>query len=238
MVKRMSLSLRVALFTFAVGFLVVGVFDAFRFFSADYLRQTSLSLPYVGMAASMLGFYLMFRARRGLDETYLRSALEGKQSILAAVGIYLATAISIAILGVRVGASNAPEIPLWAVVAVGAAVALSLGNFFLGLVLIVRDLIGKWTGAVAWFAFVWSLGVAVVTGVAVAEQLPTLVHEFFANPLFLVVSYIPLAFVMTPLFLTFLLLGAVYWVAERNVTRSSQIHRASTPWRRRFTTVQ
>jgi len=227
----MTVSLRAALLTFAIGFFVVGALDLFRFFSVRYLDETPLALAYIGMSGSVSGFYLMFRAKSGLGRVSLKTVLDGRQSLLAAFGIYVAAAASIVLLGVRLGVPNRPGMPLWAVASLGAAVALSLGNFFLTLVLVVHRLIGRGMRVIAWTAFAWSLGVAVATGVAVAERLPALVHECFTNPLLLVASYIPLAFEMSPLFLSFLLFGVVYLVAERNVANSGQSHRTRGPWR-------
>jgi len=228
----MTLSLRIALLTFASGFFVVGLADAYRFFSTDYLRPSSDIVSYVGVAASALGFYLMFDARHELDELHVRNVLRARQSLVVAFGIYLAAAVAISTVGLRLGASDNPIVPLWAVAAVGAALALSLGYFFLSVVLLVHRFVGRWASAAAWCAFAWSLGVAILAGVSIAEQLPALAHEFFEDPLLLAVSYVPLAFVMTPLFVTFLLLGAVYLEAERNVAHTWPVHRVRAPWKR------
>lgn len=213
----MSLSIRVALLTFAFGFLVEGATEAYQFFTTGYLGRAWVGLYYVGLVASGVGFYLMFQGRHELNELHLRNVLRGRRFLLVAVGIFLASTVAILILGTLYGGSGQPNPPIALVAVVGGAVALSFGNFFLSLVLIVRHLVSRWAEVAAWVAFAWALGVAVLTGLVVGDQFPMLLHEFFSNPVGLVVSFAPLAFVMAPLFVTYLLLAGVYWDADRHV---------------------
>jgi hypothetical protein len=213
----MSLSIRVALLTFAFGFVVEGVTEAYQFFTAGYLGRAWVGLYYIGLFASGVGFFLIYQGRHELTELHLRNVLRGRRFLGAAVGIFAAATVAIAILGAVYGGSGQPNAPIALIAIVGGAVALSFGNFFLSLVLIVRHLVSRSAEVAAWAGFAWSLGVAVLTGWVVGDQFPTLLHEFFSNPLELIVSFAPLAFVMAPLFVTYFLFAGVYWDADRHM---------------------
>jgi len=213
----MPLSVRVALLTFAFGFVVTGVTEAYQFLVSGYLGRAWVGVYYIGLFATGAGFYLIYRGRHELNELHLRNVLKGRRFLATAVAIFLAATVAIVVLGILLGSASEPNAPLVLVGLVGGAVALSFGNFFLSLVLIVRHLVSRWAETAAWAGFGWSLGVAVLTGFVVGEQFPTLLHEFFTNPLSLIVSFAPLAFVMNPLFVTYVLLALAYWDADRHV---------------------
>jgi hypothetical protein len=225
----MTLSIRLALLTFAIGFLAEGVTEAYQFFTAGYLGRAWVGLYYIGLVASGVGFYLIYQGRHELTELHLRNVLRGRRFLLTAVGMFLAATVAIAILALVLGGSGQAAPPVALAAIVGGIVALSFANFFLSLVLIVRHLVSRWAEVAAWVAFAWSLGVAVLTGLVVGDEFPTLLQQFFSNPLELIVSFAPLAFVMAPLFVTYLLLAGVYWDADRHVRLLRPGHAPSDP---------
>ena len=206
----MTRLLRLALLTLAVGFLVEAGTEAYQFFTLGYLHRAWVGFYYVGLVTTGLGFYLIFRGRQEWTELHRRSVLHGHRHLWVAVGLYAGATVAIVILGTLDGAPSSGAPPLAVVALVGGLVALAFGNFFLSLVLIVLRLLSPLGRVLAWTAFGWSLGVAVLTGVIVGQAFPTLLHEFFAAPLSLVVSFAPLAFAMAPLFVTYFLLALAY----------------------------
>lgn len=213
----MTLSLRIALLTFAFGFVVEGATEAYQFLENGYQGRAWVGFYYIGLIATGVGFYLIYRGRHELTALHLRNVLRGRRLLAIAVGMFALATLAVAVLGTLLGGSGQPNPPVVLAALVGGAVALSFANFFLSLVLIVRHLVARWAEVVAWIAFGWSLGVAVLAGLVVGNGFPTLLQQFFTNPLELVISFAPLAFVMAPLFVTYLLLAVVYWDADRHV---------------------
>ncbi len=213
----MSLTIRLALLTFAVGFAVEGATEAYQFASYGYLHTGWIGLYYVGLATTCIGFYLMYRGRHEWNALHRESVRRSHRFAWSALALFLGAMAAIALLALALGPSSTDRTPLILVALVGAGVALAFGNFFLGLVLLVRHLVSRWGLYLAWGAFLWSLGVAVLTGLVVGSEFPTLLSAFFIDPLSLFVAFAPLAFTMAPLFVAYGLFTVAYLDAERRV---------------------
>jgi hypothetical protein len=208
---------RAALLTFAAGFLIEGSTEAYQFFAEGYLNRGWIGFYYVGLVTTGIGFCLMYLGRHEWTETHRRRVRVGHRLAWASLAIFAAATLAIAVVGSidgGPGGSGGPAVLAWLV---GGLVALAFGSFFLGLAAVVEHLVGRVWKALAWAAFGWSLGVAVLTGVVVGAQFASLVRQFFTNPLLLVSSFAPLAFVMAPLFVTYFLFTAVFLVAARGL---------------------
>ena len=213
-------TIRLALLTFAVGFLVEAGAEIYQFASYGLDRPGWIGLYYLGLGTTGAGFYLMYRGRKDWTELHRRNLRHGHRLAWAAAAIFAGAVAVIAGLGAS-GAAGSSAAGAGSVLAwlAGGLVTLAFGNFFLGLALVVDGLAGPTGRTLAWAGFAWSLGVAVLTGAIVGGELPTLVHRFFTDPHGLVVSFAPLAFVIAPLFVTYLLLAAAYLDAGRRLRR-------------------
>ncbi len=213
----MTLSIRLALLAFLVGFTVEGATEAYQLLSAGYLHQGWIGFYYVGLVTTGAGFYLIYRGRHEWTELHRRSVRHGHRFLWAAIALFVGATVVIAGLGTVAGGTATAGPPQWVGWVAGGLVTLALGNFFLSLVLIVYRLVGRWGQILALAAFAWSLGVAVLTGLIVSDGFLTLFHQFLTNPLGLVVSFAPLAFVMAPLFVAYFLFVGAYADAYRLV---------------------
>lgn len=209
----MTQTTRLALLTFVIGFLVEGATELYQFVSYGYDSAGWIGFYYIGLATTGIGFYLMYRGRHEWTHLHHVSVRRGHQFLWTAIGIFVGASVVIAVVGLVAGGPGARTPPAVLGWFVGGLVALAFGNFFLGLRSLVDQIVRRWGAFVATTAFVWSLGVAVLTGYLVGGEFLTLVREFFTNPLGLIVSFAPLAFVMAPLFVTYFLFAAAYFGA-------------------------
>ncbi|MGA7845655.1 MAG: hypothetical protein WCB18_01005 [Thermoplasmata archaeon] len=204
----MTRAIRIALETFVFGFVVEGGTEVYQFLSGGH--QVWIGLYYFGLITTGVGFYLMYRGRHEWTESHRHSIRRGHRLLWAALGIFIGAAAIIAVLGSLEGGpghGGPPAVLAWIV---GGLVALAFGNFFLGLVVLVERLVGPVGRVISWLAFAWSLGVAVLAGYMVGSEFQKLLHQFFTNPLGLIVSFAPLAFVIAPLFVAYFLFAGAY----------------------------
>ncbi len=214
----MTFSTRWALRTFLLGFLIEAATEAYQFVStAGSERSAWIGFYYLGLVTTGLGFYLIYRGRHEWTELHRHRLRRGHRLMGAAIGIFVASAATLAAIAYYLGPTHTGGAPGWSVALVGGLVALALGNFFLSLVLVVLELLGPLGKVLAWTACAWALGVAVLTGLVVGERFGTLLHEFFTNPLGLIVGFAPLAFVLSPLCVAYALYAAAYWDALRRL---------------------
>ncbi len=218
---RMTLNSRVALLTLSIGFVVEGGTEAYQFATSGALHSGWVGFYYVGIATTIVGFFLMYRGRHEWSAFHRKSVVHGHAVAWMAVALFAGATIAIAAIAAAEGPAHSGGTPVVLVALVGGAVALAFGNFFLGLALLVRHLVSRWGAILSWAAFVWSLAVAVLTGVVVGQEFPTLLGTFFSSPLALMTSVAPLTFTMAPLFVTYGLFAAAYMDAERRMRRSS-----------------
>jgi hypothetical protein len=220
---------RAALLTFAIGFLVEGATEVYQFLAGGYLARGWVGFYYVGLATTIIGFYLMYLGRHEWTETHRKRVRAGHRLAWAAVAIFGLATVAIAILGDLYGGPDSSGPPAALGWLVGGAVAVAFGSFFLGLVVVVEHLVGRYVRVATWVAFGWSLGVAVLTGFVVGREFPSLLRQFFTNPLLLVGSFAPLAFVIAPLFVTYFLFSAAYLDAFHTLERARRPHPVSVP---------
>jgi hypothetical protein len=122
---------------------------------------------------------------------------------------------SCAALSLVLGGAGTGGSPFWVAWPVGGLIVLALGNFFLGLRNLVRPAGTRVGGALAWGAFIWSLGVATVTGLAVGQHAVQLLVEFATDWAALFTSAAPILADLATLFVSYALLTVVYFEARR-----------------------
>ncbi len=220
----MTRRLRLALATFVVGFLIEGGTELYQYVSYGPNHPGPVELYYLGLATTVLGFYFMYRARHEWTKPHHRNVRRGHQLLWIALGIFLGAVLAIAILGSATNGGRSAATPAVLAWPVGGLVALAFGNFFLGLALLVDGLAGPVGRSFAWAGFLWSLGVAVLTGLHVGDQFSQLLLQFVSNPLGLVASFGPIAFVIAPLFVSYFLYSAAYLEAYRRLAKHSARH--------------
>jgi hypothetical protein len=222
----MTRSTRLALATFALGFVVEAGTEAYQFFAHGYRTQAWPGFYYVGLGTTVAGFYLIYRGRGEWTDSHRRLVKHGHRAAWAALALFAVATVLIVVAGLAFGTHSGA--PLWLEALVGGAVAVAFGNFFLGLLLIVYRLVGPLGRALALAAFVWSLGVALLTGWIVGQEYVSLLQQFVSDPLTLVASFAPLAFAMAPLFVTYFLLTGAYLDALHRIReRRSSISKAT-----------
>ncbi len=213
----MTLSTRLSLLTFAVGFVIEGSTEAYQLATIGFLGVGWIGFYYVGLATTVLGFVLMYRGRREWTELHRRRVERGHRSLWVALALFAAGTAAIAIVGTVHGSPSSGPLPPGVAWLVGGLVTLAFATFFLGLWLLVSRMVGPVGLALATAALAWSFGVAVLTGLVVGSEIVTLVTQFFTDPLELIVSFAPLAFVMAPLCVAYFLYAAAYLEAYRNL---------------------
>lgn len=206
---------RLGLVTFAIGFVVEGATETFQFFANGYTATSWAGFYYFGLATTIAGFYLIYRGRTEWTDEHRRLVRHGHRAAGFSLAFFAAGTLAIAVVGGVSG--TAAGAPFWIEALVGGAVAFAIGNFFLGLLLVVYRIVGPIGRSLGIGAFAWSLGIAGLTGWMVGQKFLTLLGEFVTNPLNLVAGFAPLAFTMAPLFVTYFLLTAAYWDAYRNL---------------------
>jgi len=225
----MTRTIRIALVTFVVGFLAEAAAEIYQFVSYGISQPGWIGFYYVGLLTTGIGFYLMYRGRHEWTDLHRRNVHRGHRLLWAALAIFGGAVATIAILGWTLGSSGSPGVPPVFAWLVGGLVALAFGNFFLGLATLVDRLAGRVGRLLAWTGFGWSLGVAVLTGLIVGGEISSLVGQFFTNPLGLIVSFAPLAFVIAPLFVSYLLFAAAYTDAYLRLRKNPRPHHPETP---------
>lgn len=213
-------STRIALLTFLVGFVFEGTTEAYQFVSIGYLSHGWIGFYYVGLVTTGVGFYLMYRGRHEWSDVHHRAVRRGHHLLYTGIALFLLATIAIAILGSVDGGPGSSGPPAWMGWGIGGLVAVALGMFFLSLLSLVHHLASRGGRLLAWTAFGWSLGVSVLTGLAVGRDFLTLLQQFFTNPLMLIASFAPLAFVMATLFVTYFLFVGAYLDAYIRLRRA------------------
>lgn len=211
----MTDTIRLALPTFILGLIIEATAGILQLASYELHDRSWIGLYYLGLATTGLGLFLMYRGRHRWEGLNRKRMLQGYRLLWSAVAMFGGAVAVIALVSLLNGqdaGSNAPPVIAWSV---GGLVAFALGNFFLGLVILVDRLVGTFGKILARIGLVWSLGVAVLVGLVVSAQFGSLLDEFFTNPLGLVGSYRPLAIIIAPLFVSYLLLAAAYAEAYR-----------------------
>jgi hypothetical protein len=206
----MTRTIRIALLTFVAGFLAEAAAEIYQFVSYGVSQPGWIGFYYVGLVTTGIGFYLMYRGRHEWTEHHRQNVHRGHRLLWAALAIFGGAVAIIALLSLSSGGPASPgPSPVFSWL-VGGLVALALGNFFLGLATLVDRLVGSIGRILAWAGFAWSLGVAVLSGFIVGGELSSLVNQFVTNPFGLIVSFAPLAFIIAPLFVSYLLLAAAF----------------------------
>jgi hypothetical protein len=226
----MTRTIRIALATFVFGFLAEAAAEIYEFASYGISRTGWIGFYYVGLVTTGLGFYLMYVGRREWTELHRQSVKRGHRLLRVSIAMFLGAFAAIGVLGTWEGRSSISAGPMSLIAwVVGGLVALALGNFFLSLVTLVYRLVSALGRLLAWAAFAWSLGVAVLTGIDVGGEFPSLLREFFTRPWGLIVSFAPLAFVLAPLFVTYLAFAVVYTEALLRLRRASRPRASAAP---------
>lgn len=224
----MTKTIRLALETFVIGFLAEAATEIYQLLSYGVSQPGWIGFYYIGLVTTGLGFYLMYRGRHEWTELHRRNVYRGHRLLWAALAIFGGAVLTIALFStIRGGSSGSPTATALAWL-VGGLVALSFGNFTLGLALLVDRLAGRVGRILAWSGFAWSLGVAALAGLIVGGEFSSLVSEFFTNPLGLIVAFAPLAFVMAPLFVSYLLFAGAYSEAYLRLRAAHKAHSPRT----------
>ena len=219
-------SSRHAIGTLISGFAVEGGTELYQFLSRDDLVQGPIAY-YGTLATTVLGFYLMFLGLREWHAFHPRSRREratpGKRALpWFALGLWAGGTVMTAIVWLALGSTFTGTTPFWIGWPVGGMVVLAFGNFFFGLRR-EADLAGStWGVGLGWAAFLWSLGVAVIAGVVVGDRAFLLLTEFVTNWGNLITSIGPIVVAMSPLFVSYALLIAVFGFAVRPASPRGQ----------------
>jgi len=228
-VRSVTRTIRIAVATIVAGFLVEGGTETYQFFSYAYALPVWTGFYYVGLFTTGLGFYLMYLGFHQWAQTHRRSVPQGPRRHWVSLAMFIGGAGTVAVLGAVAGGPGAVGPTDLVASPVGGLVVLAFGNFFLGLAVRMERLVSGVARLMLWSAFAWSIGVAVLTGYVVGNDILELVYEFFTNPLGLIASSAPLAFVIAPLFVTYFLLATAYTDAYLRIRAQSRRSATNPP---------
>jgi hypothetical protein len=204
-----------ALSVLILGFAVEGATEVYQFVERGNLAQ-GWPVYYATLAATILGFYLMFL---GFREWYaLRPRPVRRKSIpWFGLALWVGGTAMTSLLSIGLGTGRGGATPFWIAGPVGGLIVLTFGNFFYGLRKLAEPIGSPAGNSLGWVAFAWSLGVATVAGLAVGDRAFLLLTEFVTNWGALVDSVAPVVIAMSPLFVTYALLVGAFWPARRRL---------------------
>ncbi len=127
--------------------------------------------------------------------------------------------VATAILNIGLGTVGSGDTPAPLAWVVGGVMVLAIGGFFLTLRRLVAPLQRPTARALGWVAFAWSLGVAIIAGLALGQVIVGLFIDFFTNWSVLILSLAPFIFAIAPLFVTYTLLSIGYADTLRKPSR-------------------
>jgi hypothetical protein len=208
-------SIRIALVPFMLGFLLEGATEVYQLATLGASGPLASVLYYIGIATTLLGFFYFYRGQQQWKGLHRTAIEHGHRHLLIALSLFGGGTVAVAVLSLVEHATGGSGVLLALGWLAGGLFALALGNFFLSLITIVRELLGRLARLVSWAAFGWSLGVAVLAGWVISVHFVEILRVFFTDPLGLVGTFAPLALALSPLFVTYFLLTAVYWEAYR-----------------------
>jgi hypothetical protein len=214
-------SARHAISTIILGFAVEGGTEAYQYLARGNLAQGPL-VYYTTLATTILGFYLMFLGFREWNAFYPKPQPTGEgppkvRRRWFLFALWAGGTGATALLSLALESGGVGYAPFWIAWPVGGLLVLAFGDFFFGL----RKLAMRWGSApgnvLGWVAFVWSLAIGTVAGLAVGDRVTILLFEFVSNWVALVASLAPIVVAMSPLAVTYALLICAYWPARRLV---------------------
>jgi hypothetical protein len=136
-----------------------------------------------------------------------------------------------AIVSIVPGTAVMGSAPLWIAAPVGGLLVLLLGSFFNGLRKEARSAESDLSTFLGWAGFAWSLGVATIAGYAIGERVIVLLTELVSNWVALVQSAAPIVVALSPLFVSYALVGGAFWPLLQTLRRGSSVvhHGAKRP---------
>ncbi len=222
---------RRALAAFLAGFALEAGSEAYQLATDAPAAPVFAIGYYLSLAGTLLGFYFFWRGSfewarlpSHPDPPHRRPAWAGGALLLGGIAAVAAWSF----VARPAGPAGTPAPFAWMV---GGVFAWAVGTFFLAL----RDRSAPWAkgalGAMGWAAFAGSFAIAVISGWLLGRVFFGLVVAFFTNWAMLVDSLGPFIVVVSPLFVPFALIAAVYAAGLRRASA-----RVETLRRRRFLT--
>jgi hypothetical protein len=201
------------------GFALEGGTEVYQFLARGNLVQGPLEY-YATLATTILGFYLMFLGLREWHAFYPKpmkriAAASKRPWPWFGLALWIAGTGMTGALSVSLGGGGAGAAPFWIAWPVGGVVVLAFGDFFFGLRKEAQRLGSPLGNALAWTAFIWSLGVATIAGRVVGDLSVQLLTEFVTSWVALIASVGPIVVAMSPLFVTYALMISAFWPVLR-----------------------
>jgi len=224
--RRVTTSVRIAVLTVYVGFVVKGVAEAYEYFGHSWLPGTWIDLYWLGPLTTLVGFVLVWRGRHEWEELHANRVRHGHAALATAIltlGLVVAFFVGTAVTG-----GSTTTLPSWTPLAIAAAITIAVGSAFLGYLFIVYQLVSGAGKVLLVLATAWALVVGLLTGLAVATAFPRLLSGAHTD-LWALSSYLtPLSVSTGLLFVSYFLLVGAYHEAYRRV-RSRVRPPASAP---------
>jgi hypothetical protein len=224
------MSERHAIGALVVGFLMEALTEIYQILTSVGSVRTNPLGYYLGIVVTLVGFYFLWRGLHEWNGLHprpvppARRGISGPTIMMLGGGI-AATALLNFGLG-TVGGGDTPALLAWII---GGALVFAIGAFFYRLRAMVDPLQGSTGHLLGWAAFAWSLGVALISGLALGQVMVGLFIDFFTDWPAMFMAIAPFIFAIAPLFVTYGLLSIGYATAYRNASQSSGPGRPGEP---------
>lgn len=176
---------------------------------------------FLSIGTTLVGFYFLWRGLYEWNRLTPRPVRVRRQGApWVGLSMLIAGFAAAALLDVALGSVGNSDVPpplAWLVV---GTMVLAIGSFFLTLRKMVAPLQGPAARGLGWAAFVWALGVSVVSGLSLGHVIGELFVDFFTNWSALILNLGPFIFAVSPLFVAFGSLSVGYAVAYAHASRT------------------
>jgi hypothetical protein len=214
---------RAALVSFLVGFALEGVSEIYQFAGHETAPGVGALAYFAGLAAALLGFYFFWRggfewSRLPHDSAKTSPRRPARVNLTLLVCGIAAVAIW-NIVTRTVGSGDTPFPLAWVV---GGAFVWAVAAFFLSLRDRLRAFHGNGLAVPGWIPVAWAFGIGTVSGLLLGQVIVGLFVDFFTDWAALFAALGPFVGAVSPLFVAFALISAVYAACLGRVSRREQ----------------
>ena len=203
-----------------VGFLLEAATEAYQFVgNVGWIGSNPVAYG-ASLAATMVGFYFFWRGFYEWNRVRPRGDRATAVPRLVPIGMLVGGIGATAMLNVGLGTVGNGGTPAPLAWLVGGAFVWAVGSFFLTLERRIDPFVGPVARGLAFCAWAWSLGISVVAGLVLGQEIVGLFVYFFTNWSELILALAPFVFVVSPLYVAFALIAAVYLIGRRAAPRA------------------
>ncbi len=202
-----------------VGFLMEAVTEIYQILiSVGSVRTNPLGY-YLSIVVTLAGFYFLWRGLHEWNRLHPRPAPPAHRGVpWPTISMFGGGIVATALLNFGLGTVGGGDTPALLAWIIGGALVFAIGAFFHRLRAMVDPLQGSTGRVLGWAAFAWSLGVSMISGLALGQAIVGLFIDFFTNWPAMFLALAPFIFAIAPLFVTYGLLSIGYADAYRSAS--------------------